>query len=267
MAARRRTPARTAVLPVRRGMLELARFAPSVRSILIGIVLLALSFGGYVVARNTSLFAVRAVDVRGGTPQLRREVRIALGPELGRSLLRVDLAALDERLSSLSGLRSFTYDRAFPHTLRVVVRPERPVLVVRQGSGAYLVAMGGRVLRPLAHPHLSSLPRLYVTKDVKLTVGSTPSAALAGAAAAVGVARGAALPGGVHFVDVGPHDLTLRLGTAFELRLGDSSDLRLKVAIARRILRVSGDVTTGDGYLDVSVPERPVLAANSQVGG
>ena len=74
---------------------------------------------------------------------------------MGRSLLAVDGGALDERLAALPGVRSFTYDRAFPHTLRVVVRPERPVLVLRQGVDAYLVAASGRVLRPLAHPHLS----------------------------------------------------------------------------------------------------------------
>ena len=194
------------------------------RSVVVGVVLLALSLGSYVAARNTSLFAVRDVEVRGGTPQLRREVRNALDAEVGRSLLRVDAGTLDERLSSLSGLRSFSYDRAFPHTLRVVVRPERPVLVLRQGSDAYLVG-DGRSRPPAARRTrtFSSLPRLYVTKDVKLTVGATPSAAVTGAAAAVAVARNAELPGGVHFVDVGPHDLTLRLGAAFELRLGDAS--------------------------------------------
>jgi POTRA domain, FtsQ-type len=267
VAARRRTTARAAALPARRSVLELARFAPSGRSVIVGVVLLAVAIGGYVAARNTSVFAVQTIEVRGGTPQIRREVRAALRVELGQSLLRVDAGAIDQRLSSLSGVRSFAYDHAFPHTLRVVIHPERPALVLRQGRAAYLVATGGRVLRPLSHPHLSGLPRLYVTKDVKISVGATPSGEVVAAAAAAAVARGAALPGGVHFVVAGPHGLTLLLGAAFELRLGDASDLRLKVAIARRILRVSGPVTTGDGYLDVSLPERPVLSAKSQVGG
>jgi hypothetical protein len=83
----------------------------------------------------------------------------------------------------------------------------------------------------------------------------------------VAVVRGAHLPGGVHFVDVGPRSLTLRLGATFELRLGDASDLHLKVAIARRILGLDTAVTAGSGYLDVSLPERSVLSTNSQVGG
>ena len=47
------------------------------------------------------------------------------------------------------------------------------------------------------------------------------------------------------------------LGGGLELRLGDGGDLRLKLAIARRILRRTGAASAGGGYLDVSVPERP----------
>ena len=66
---------------------------------------------------------------------------------------------------------------------------------------------------------------------------------------------------------VGPKELTLVLGGGLELRLGDGGDLRLKLAIARRILRRTGPRVPAGGYLDVSVPERPVLSVNSQVGG
>jgi hypothetical protein len=66
---------------------------------------------------------------------------------------------------------------------------------------------------------------------------------------------------------VGAHTLTLELGSGLELRLGDTGDLRLKLAIARRILRTTVAVSDVSGYLDVSVPERPVLALNPQVGG
>jgi hypothetical protein len=51
------------------------------------------------------------------------------------------------------------------------------------------------------------------------------------------------------------------------VRLGDATDLRLKLAIARRILRQTGAATAGDGYVDVSVPERPVLSTKSQLQG
>jgi cell division protein FtsQ len=265
--AHRRTIARAATLPVRARVPDLARFAPSGRSLLAGLLVLCLAVGGYVTARQTSVFALRDVDVTGGTPQLRATVRQALREELGRSLLRVDGGELGRLLAPIPSVRGFTYDRDFPHTLHVVVRPERPVLIVRQGPSAFLVAASGRVVRPLKNPHLSSLPRLYVTKDVQLAVGERLPRIPASAATALAALRGASIPGGVRFVEAGTHELTLRLAGGLELRLGDSGDLRLKLAIARRILAETGAAKAGDGYLDVSVPERPVLTTDSQVGG
>jgi cell division septal protein FtsQ len=267
VAARRRTPARTAVLPARRGVPEIGRLAPSGRSILLGLALLLLAVGGYAAARETSLFAVQAVDVRGGTPAIRAQVRAALAGEVGKSLLRVDGDTLERRLGPISTVRGFRFDRAFPHTLRVVVQPEVPLLVLRQADEAYLVAASGRVIRPLAHPRLSGLPRLWVTRDVHVAVGQPLPAPAAAAPAALAPLRGASLPSGVHSVRVGAHMLTLELGNGLELRLGDTGDLRLKLAIARRILRAAVASTAASGYLDVSLPERPVLALNPQVGG
>ena len=75
------------------------------------------------------------------------------------------------------------------------------------------------------------------------------------------------MPTGVRFVESGATELTLFLGSGFEVRLGDATDLRLKLAIARRILASTRAATSGVGYLDVAVPERPVLDTNSQAGG
>jgi cell division protein FtsQ len=258
-----------AALPARRSASGIGRLAPSGRSILIGVALLLLAVLAYLGARETSVFAVRTVEVRGGTPVLRAQVRHALRDELGASLLRVDSDGIDGALAALPGVRSFTFDRAFPHTLRVSVRPEQPVLVLRRvpGTDAYLVSATGRVIRALAHPRLSGLPRLWVTKDVHVAVGSKLSPATAGAAQALSALRGAPLPGGVHVVQVGASELTLVLGSGFEVRLGDGGDLRLKLAVAQRILRATGAAADPKGYLDVSVPVRPVLASVAQVEG
>jgi cell division protein FtsQ len=267
VAARRRTNARSAVLPARRAVPELARLAPSGRSILIGLALLALALGAYAGARETSVFAVRTVEVRGGTPAIRAQVRAALAPDLGKSLLRVDGGDVERRLASIPDVHSFRYDRAFPHTLSLVIRPERPVLVVRSGEDAFLVAASGRVLRPLAHPRRSSLPRFWMKKDVVVRTGQQLPGRAVAAPVALAALQGTPLPGGVKLVRVGSDELTLVLGGGVEVRLGDPADLRLKLAIARRILRSTGAAATGAGYLDVSVPERPVLYANSLVGG
>jgi hypothetical protein len=106
-----------------------------------------------------------------------------------------------------------------------------------------------------------------VTKQVGVQVGSALPAQLAAAATALAPLQGAALPGGVSSVRVGKDELTLTLGGGLQVRLGDSGDLRLKLAIARRILGQTGAALGGTGYLDVSVPLRPVLSTVPQVAG
>ena len=269
MAARRRTTARVAALPARVSLPELGEIAPSLRSVAVGLALVVLAVLAYVGARETSVFAVSTIDVRGGTPVLRAQVRAALSDVVGTSLLKVGGSTVQSRLEPIPGVRSFTYDRDFPHTLRVVVKREVPVLVVRRvpGSEAFLVAADGRVLKQLPHARRSSLPRLWVKKDVPVVVGSPLPRHLLGAAAALSALRGAGLPGGVASVQAGRDDLTLTLGGGLQVLLGDTGDLRLKLAIARRILRLTGAASQGGGYLDVSLPGRPVLSSKSQVGG
>ncbi len=268
MAARRRTTFRLAALPARVSLSGLGRFLPSSRSLAAGVGLVVLAAGAYAAARETSLFALRTLDVRGGTPAIRAEVRQALAGDVGRSLLRVGNADLARRLAALPDVSSFTFDRSFPHTLRVVVRREQPVLVVRRvpGSDAYLVAATGRVLRALPNARLSHLPRLWVTHAVAVTVGAGLPSTLTAAASAAAAARAVRLPGGVHTVRATSSELTLALGSGLEVRLGDTGDLRLKLAIARRIIAAVGPDTT-TGYVDVSVPERPVFDPNPKVGG
>lgn len=269
VAAQRRTTARSAVLPAGRGVPELGQLLPSLRSLAIGLVLLVLAAGTYAAALETSMFAVTTIQVRGGTPELRAQVRAALAGQLGRSLLKVNGAEVAQLVDPLPEVRSFTYDRAFPHTLRVVVRREVPVLVVRRvpGTEAFLVAASGRVLRMLPHPRLSSLPRLWVRKDVQLAVGRRVPRGVIGASTALAALRGSGLPGGVATVSVGKGELTLTLGGGLQVLLGDPGDIRLKLAVARRILQQTGAAAAGTGYLDVSVPARAVLDTNPRVAG
>jgi hypothetical protein len=268
VAARKRSTSRTAVLPARRAApsLKLTRLAPSARSVLVGVVLFALAVGGYVAARETSIFAVRTIEIRGGDKALQAQVEAALAGELGQSLMKIDGNVLSRQIAPLPGVRAFRYDRAFPNTLRIVLRPEQPVLVLRSGADAYLVASTGRVIRTLSHPRRSHLPRLWVARDVQVKVGEPLPAPLGAAATTLAPLQGAPLPGGVRLVR-GGKELTLVLGSGLEVRLGDHGDLQLKLAIARRILRGSTASETAGDYLDVSVPERPVLFLKSQVVG
>ena len=216
--------------------------------------------GGYLIARETSLFAIRTIDVAAGSPRVKAEVLRALEPELGRSLLRIDERTLSRRLETLPDVVSAHFDRSFPSTLHVTVRAERAVLLARQGSTSWVVSARGRVMRKLASPRRSSLPRLWLPKSVTLELGETlPRDDGKLAAAAVAPIR-RAYPDGIRTVLSGKDALTLVLGHGTEVRLGDIGDLRLKLTIARRILTLAaGSGGTTPAYVDVSVPERPVL--------
>lgn len=237
---------------------------PALKPVAAGAGVAAFVLAVFLVARETSVFAVRTIDIHAGSPRVKAEVRRALEPELGKSLLRVDEGVLTRQLEALPDVVSAQFDRSFPNTLEVTVRAERAVLLVRQGAKSWLVSARGRVMRKIHNPRRSRLPRLWLPKNVQLTTGETlPLDEGRMAAAAVAPIARRAYPGGIRTVVSGKEILTLVLGEGTELRLGDLGDLRLKLAIARRILRVvavQGD--TSPAYIDVSVPERPVLAVH-----
>src|SRR5579871_3738446 len=73
---------------------RLARFAPSRRSLLVGLAVLAVVLGGYAVARETSLFAIHRIDIRGGSAVVDAQVAHVLAPFVGKSLVGLDGGAV-----------------------------------------------------------------------------------------------------------------------------------------------------------------------------
>ena len=232
---------------------------PSGRTLLVAFAAVAAIVGG--VLRGQGDIDVRRPGHRGHRRAAVRRQRVdaALAPLDGTSLLALNTADLDERLSPLRDVSLVSYDRAFPHTAKVVVSAERPVAVLRRGSQAWIVTERGRVLEPVGDPRESGLPRIW---DADAPVPSAGEVLTADEAL-----RPARLLGGVlsadsdlfrrvreaRYVD---GDLSLVLGTGTEIRLGDADDLALQLAVAERVLEAAGP---GMQYVDVSVPERAVV--------
>ena len=235
--------------------LELSRFAPSGRSLLIGLLILLAGLGLYAVARTTSAFAIDEISVQSAPPDVAADVRTALAPALGASLLRLDLGDLLRRAENVPMVASASFDRSFPHTLEITIVPEVPVAVLRQGSSSWLVASGGRVVAELERGVRPALPRVWLRRTVEVRVGESLQGVQRRAVTAVAPLVERPLPSRVTSVAVAPGQLNLALRSGIELRLGDTSDLAVKLEVARRVLPRLGDV---GGYLDVSVPERPV---------
>src|SRR5689334_6311893 len=99
---------RSRMQPERRRLL---RFVPGAKPVLIAAGVAVLGAGAYTIARETSVFAVRTFDIVGGSPRVQQELRSALAPELGRSLLRVDAGELDRRVAAIPDVIGVTFDR------------------------------------------------------------------------------------------------------------------------------------------------------------
>jgi cell division protein FtsQ len=247
----------------RLGAPDLARLAslvPTRRALLLSGGALGAAGLLYLVARETPLFAVRSIEITGVRGAAAAHVRAALRPLEGKSLLALHGSDVEDRLAAVPEVQSATYDRAFPNTLRVVVVPERPVAVIRQGASAWLVSARGRVLRSLPRGTERALPRIWLPRSADVQVGATVAPDEGGqAAAALAVARQIGFRGHVHDVSTTGGALVFSLRSGLQLRLGDEQNLPLKLAVAVRIL----PLVQGAAYLDVSLPARPVAGSHN----
>jgi POTRA domain, FtsQ-type len=236
----------------------LQALAPSRRSLVAGAALLAAAGALYGVARGTSAFAVRRVVVDGAPPAVARQVRHALAPFVGTSLVGLDGSALERRLEALPTVVDAGYDRSFPHTLHVTVLPEHAAAVVRSGKATWLVSARGRLVTRTGRHEQPALARIWLPASAPLVAGGfLPRWRGGRTAEALGLAAG--FPYRIRTASLTRDGLVFELAAGYELRLGAANDIRLKLAVARRALPVLPEGTT---YLDLSVPERPVAGSD-----
>jgi cell division protein FtsQ len=232
---------------------------PTRRSLAVGLGILALALFGYLFARETGMFAIDRIEVQGGSPRVDAQVGRALASLVGTSLVGLDGAAVLRRVDALPTVVRADYDRAFPHTLRLTVVPERPVAVLRRGTESWLVSLRSRVMERLPAGAESGLPRIWVSASTPVAVGGELTAPGAGVPArAVGLSGEFAAR--VATVSYTGGSLVFHLKSGLQLLLGDGGNIRLKVAVAARALPVLPAEST---FLDVSVPGRPVSGTGS----
>jgi cell division protein FtsQ len=243
---------------------DAARLLPSGKVLVAAFASLAFTTGVYAVARGTPMFALRRIEITGTDAAGRAEASRALADLQGRSLLAIGGGDIGRRLAQLPDVAHATYDRDFPHTLRVTIVPERPVAVLRRGAETWLVAGSARVLRRIRRGTFRSLPRVWAPESTTVALGSRVDGPVAATAAALARLGETPLPRRVRgATDTDADGLTFLLDNGLAVRLGDATEIDLKLAIAARIVPL---VPAGSTLLDVSVPERPV-SENSQVEG
>jgi hypothetical protein len=119
-------------------------------------------------------------------------------------------------------------------------------------------------MRKVARGSFKALPRVWIPEVVPVALGSmlAPGGGSAEVEALIPV-RTAGLGARVLAVRIERDQIAYVLRGGLELRVGSLEDIALKLAVARDIMR-RGPLA---GYLDVSVPARPVAGSNPQVSG
>lgn len=259
--SRRRARAASVVVPFPGGeagnRLDLARVVPSGRSLLLAFGLVAGVFVAYWGAYASPAFDVETIEIQGAPPAVAREVEVATKDAVGTSLLTIDAGEVEGTVRSLPSVAGASVDRAFPHTLVIKVAAERAVAVVRRGHSAWLVTGPGKVIREIEIGADRALPRLWLKRGIAVRVGGHLPAGFAVATRALAAVHDVRLPRRVKAVRSTGADMTLVLRRGPEIRLGEPTDLLLKLAVAAQVFPL---LERGTVYLDVSVPERPVAS-------
>ncbi|HKO73680.1 MAG TPA: FtsQ-type POTRA domain-containing protein [Gaiellaceae bacterium] len=242
------------------------------RAVLIGVSILAALGLLYVGARETPVFALRTVEIQGAPPKVRQAVLRSVEETRGTSLVSLDGDAVVRRLEALPSVRSVSYDRAFPHTLRLVVVPEQPVAVVDQASNLWIVSVRGRVIGPTSAVEAADLPRLRYLPEAPLTAGQFVSDAGTKTILAALAEAPKRMPLPIHSARLEDGELTLVLageaGTRPLLLVGEPDNVGTKLRVAALVLRKLGaDERAALSYLDVTLPDRPVASSNPLVSG
>lgn len=134
---------------------------------LVGYQWLPSAVAGWTSIQHVSISGVDRVD--------RREILSLLElPEHG-SLLSLDLAALEKKVTAHPWVSSASVGRALPHTLAVVVVERKPAAVVQHVGGDLFVDDKGAVLSIASDGPTGRLPSLVGLSAVKLLGGDPAS--------------------------------------------------------------------------------------------
>jgi cell division protein FtsQ len=215
------------------------------------IVLLATTAAGWMWLRDSSLVAVRTVEITGVTASDGDRVKSALeGAALEMTTLHVRPQALRDATANLSSVGSVQVSSDFPHTLRIHVIERRPVAALApKGEQRIPVTGDGIVMNGVTAER--DLPNLVVA-DTAIGAKVTDRRALraltiAGAAPDELLRRIAALA-------VNRQGVVASLKNGPELVFGTDAEARAKWVAAARVLAESS--AAGATYLDLRIPGR-----------
>ena len=221
-----------------------------VRLVLALLVLAALGYGAWTWFRDSSLAAVRDVEVTGSTSSEEPRVRAALDAAArGMTTLNVREDALREAVAPYASVAGLEIESDFPHKLRIRVREHTPVAVLVTGEREIAASGDGLLLRGVVAD--GDLP---VIKTDAPPTGDRIGNANTRTALAIAGAAPDALRRRIDRLWTGPRGMMLALVDGPDVIFGNATDARRKWLAASRVL--ADPSSAGATYLDVRVPER-----------
>ena len=219
--------------------------------LLVALLLLgALGYGGWTWLRDSSLAAVRDVEISGTTSSEEPKVRAALDAAArDMTTLHVREDALRSAVAQYSSVAAIEVRADFPHTLKIRVIEHTPVAVLVSGDREIAASGDGLVLRGVVAD--GDLPVIKV--DAPPT-GERVGNANTRTALTIAAAAPDALRRRVDRLWTGPRGMMLALVDGPDLIFGDASEARRKWLSAARVL--ADPSAAGATYLDVRIPER-----------
>lgn len=203
------------------------------------------AFAGWVLLASSWLAADR-VTVNGARTVSAGQIAAAAGVDLGTPLLRLDLDAVDKRVSALPAVAAAAVHREWPSTVTITVTERQPVAAVHS-SGSWWVLDKEGVLFQRTPKRAATLPLVDVS--------SGSDAAVVQEAAAVLAALPPDLLTRVQRLTASSMDsITLVLDDGREVRWGSSAEPVEKARVLSLLLSQPAQV------YDVSVPAQPTTA-------
>jgi cell division protein FtsQ len=238
---------------------------PRPRTLVATGLLAVLLAAGWFWLRDSSLVAVRDVEVSGVPGARNAQIRAALD-RAARSMttLHVRRDALEAAVAPYPLVKDVEVSTSFPHAMRIHVVTNVAVGAVLAAGRRIPVTSDGTLLRDVAaSPSLATIGLRAPPGGRRLT-GPTALAAVAALAAAPDALR-------EHVASAATtraHGLTLQIANGPVLWLGDDARLAAKWAAAAAVL--ADPAAAGATSIDISDPERPAvggLPGGVQPGG
>ncbi len=239
-------------------LLRAPRLGVAPRTLLMGVAAALAIVTGWMWLRDSSLVAVKQVDIVGASGEQSTAIRAAVRNAAGdMTTLHLRRDAMRSALAPYPIVKDVQLRADFPHRLKVTVIAHEPVAVIVVAGRKLPVAADGTLLRGAVAGGVPVLPLKHSPAGTRVEERSTR------ALVALLAAAPPALRAEIAKAFLGPRGLTARLKAGSALYFGDGTRLRAKWAAATAVL---ADATSkGATSLDLRVPERPAAGGLEQI--